>query len=285
MHARAVGVEDPGHLDPQLVLAVVVEEQGFGAALAFVVAGARTDRVHVAPVALLLGVNRWVAVDLRRRGLEDLRLDTLGQAQHVDGAMDGCLCRLNGVELVVHGRGGAGEVVDLVHFHEQREGHVVTHRLEVRIVEKVDDVVARAREVVVHTQHVVSEVEQLLAQVGAQKARTARDQNPLAQRFHPVAFRAISTRRVYFESPAPAIMIPHPPGCVHRRGGAGGLNCAVACFRRRPDGRAGRGGPFIRKECVRTYFLGLNTCSHYCAVFVRDAPAFDAFNSRFVNDA
>ena len=34
VHARAVGVEDARHLDAQLVLAVVVEAQGFGAALA-----------------------------------------------------------------------------------------------------------------------------------------------------------------------------------------------------------------------------------------------------------
>jgi len=52
MHVRAVGVENARDLDAQLVLAVVVEEQGLGAALAFVVAGADAPmaRVHVAPV-------------------------------------------------------------------------------------------------------------------------------------------------------------------------------------------------------------------------------------------
>ena len=37
--------------------AVVVEEQGLGAALAFVVAGAGSDRIHVAPVVFGLGMD------------------------------------------------------------------------------------------------------------------------------------------------------------------------------------------------------------------------------------
>ena len=73
MHPRAVGVEDPRDADVDAVLAVVVEEQRLGAALAFVVAGARADRVDAAPVALGLRVDRRVAVDLAGRGLEDPR--------------------------------------------------------------------------------------------------------------------------------------------------------------------------------------------------------------------
>ena len=53
------------------VLAVVVEEQGFGAALALVVAGARAQRVDVAPVAFRLRVDGRVAVDLGGGGLKD----------------------------------------------------------------------------------------------------------------------------------------------------------------------------------------------------------------------
>ena len=101
MHARAIGVEDPRHLDAQLVLAVIVEEQRLGAALAFVVAGARADRIDVAPVVLGLRMDMGVAIDLAGRGLEDLRLHPLGQAQHVDGAMDAGLGRLHRIVLVV----------------------------------------------------------------------------------------------------------------------------------------------------------------------------------------
>ena len=64
VHARPVGVEDPRHLDLQPVLAVIVEEQGLGAALALVVAGARAQRVDVAPIVLALRVDLRVAIDL-----------------------------------------------------------------------------------------------------------------------------------------------------------------------------------------------------------------------------
>ena len=81
VHARAVGVEDAGDLDAQAVLAAVVEEQGLGAALAFVVAGAEADGVDVAPVVFGLRVDFGVAVDLAGGGLEDLGLGALGEAR------------------------------------------------------------------------------------------------------------------------------------------------------------------------------------------------------------
>ena len=55
----------------QPVLAVIVEEQRLGAALAFVVAGARADRVDVAPIVLGLRVDGGIAVNLGGRRLED----------------------------------------------------------------------------------------------------------------------------------------------------------------------------------------------------------------------
>ena len=57
VHPRTVGVEDPCDLDRQIVLPTVIEEQGFGATLALVVAGARTDRIDVPPIILGLRVN------------------------------------------------------------------------------------------------------------------------------------------------------------------------------------------------------------------------------------
>ena len=77
VHAWSVGVEDPRYLDAQFVLAVVVEEQRLGAALALVVAGARPQRIDVAAVALDLRMHRRVAIDLAGRGLEDPRVQPL----------------------------------------------------------------------------------------------------------------------------------------------------------------------------------------------------------------
>jgi hypothetical protein len=55
MHAGAVGVEEARDLDAQFVLAVIVKEQGLGAALALIVAGVRADRFSMAPVVFPLG--------------------------------------------------------------------------------------------------------------------------------------------------------------------------------------------------------------------------------------
>ena len=66
MHARTVRVEDAGDLDIELVLAVIVEEQRFGAALALVVAAARPDWIDAAQVAFSLRMHFGVAVAFTR---------------------------------------------------------------------------------------------------------------------------------------------------------------------------------------------------------------------------
>jgi hypothetical protein len=163
------------------VLAAVVEEQRLGAAFALVVAGARTDGVDVAPVVLGLGVDGRVAVDFAGRGLENLGFDALGQAEHVDGAVHAGFGGLHGVELVVDRRGRAGQVIDLVDFDIEREGDVVAHQLEIRVVEEMGDVVLGAGEEVVETDDVVAFGEQTLAEMAAEEAGAAGDEDAFSE--------------------------------------------------------------------------------------------------------
>ena len=130
MHARAVGVEDARDLDAHVVLTPVVEEQRLGAALALVVAGARSDRVDVAPIVFGLRMDAGIAVHFGGRRLEDFRAHALGQAQHVDRAVHAGLGRLHRIALVVNRRRRTGEIVDLVDLDIERKGHVVADQLE-----------------------------------------------------------------------------------------------------------------------------------------------------------
>ena len=66
-HPRTVGVEDPHDLRVQPVVAVVGHRHRFGEALGLVVDAARADRVHVAPVGLLLRMLERIAVHLGGR--------------------------------------------------------------------------------------------------------------------------------------------------------------------------------------------------------------------------
>ncbi len=127
MHARAVSVEDPHDLNVKLMLTIVVEEQGLGTTFAFVVAGADANGIDVTPIVLGLRMNSGVAIDLGCGGLQDTRLYPLGQAQHVDGADHARLGRLDRIKLIVHRRGRAGEVIDLVDFNIERKCNVVAH--------------------------------------------------------------------------------------------------------------------------------------------------------------
>ena len=87
------------------------------------------------------------------------------------------LHRLHRIELVVDRRGRAGEVVDLVDLDVEREGDVVPDQLEARIVEQMQDVVARTGEEVVDAQHVVPVLQQSLAEEGTEETCIAREES------------------------------------------------------------------------------------------------------------
>jgi hypothetical protein len=161
------------------VLAPVVEEQRLGAALALILAGAHTDRVDAAPIALGLRVNFRIAVDFGGRGLKDFRVHALGEAQYVDRTVDARLRRLHRVELIVDGRGRAGEVVDLVYLDIEREGDVMAHQFETRLLQEVGDVVLPAGEKIIDTQNILALRDEPLAQVRAEESGAARHQDPL----------------------------------------------------------------------------------------------------------
>ena len=159
------------------MLAAVIKKQGLGAALAFVVAGTDTDRVHVAPVAFRLRMHCRIAVDLAGRRLQDTRAGALGQAQHVDRAVHAGLGGLHRVALVVDRRCRTGQVVDPVHFHVQRKGHIVAHQFEIRVFQQVHDVTPGAGVEIIDAQHIMAFGQQAVTQVGAKKAGATGDQN------------------------------------------------------------------------------------------------------------
>ena len=188
MHPRAISIENPRDLDRQAVLAVIIEEQRLGAALAFVIAGARADRVHMAPIILGLRMDVGIAVDFAGRGLEDLAAEALGQAEHVDRAVDRGLGRLHRIVLVVDRRGRAGEIEDLVDLDEQRESDVVAQELEPRLRVEVGEIVLGPGEQIVDAQHVVPIGQQPVDQMRAEEAGAAGDQHALARRIEAVGF-------------------------------------------------------------------------------------------------
>jgi len=118
-------------------------------------------------------VHAGVAIDLGGRRLKDTCIDTLGQAEAIDRPHDRGLGGLDWVVLVVHGRSGAGQIVNLIDFELERIHHIVAHQLEIRIVEQVRDIALTTSEEVVHTDHFVPLIEESFRKMGAEKAGCA----------------------------------------------------------------------------------------------------------------
>ena len=92
---------------------------------------------------------------------------------------DAGLGRLHRVELIMHGRRRAGEIVDLIDLDIQWKGDVVAHQLEVGMIEQRRDIGAGAGEEIVDAEHVMPALDQPGAEVRADEAGTPGDQNPL----------------------------------------------------------------------------------------------------------
>jgi hypothetical protein len=118
-----------------------------------------------------------VAVDFGGGGLEDAGTGALGEAEAVHGAEEGGFGGFDGVELVVRGGGGAGEVVDLVDLELEGVADVVADEFEAVVVEEVLDVAFSAGEEVVEADDFVAFVEEAFAEVGAEEAGSAGDED------------------------------------------------------------------------------------------------------------
>ena len=179
-HPGAVGVEDADDSHVDAVGAVVGHGDGLGEPLGLVVDPTGSDRVHVAPVVLGLGMDLGVPVDLAGGGEEEPGVLGLGQPQAVVGAQAADLEGLDGQLQVVAGRGRAGKVEDGVDGALDRQGsaHIVADEAEVTPAHQVLDVGGRPGDAVVDADHLVAALQQPIAQVGAEEAGPARDHDP-----------------------------------------------------------------------------------------------------------
>ena len=177
VHSRAVGIENAHHLDRNPILTVIIETECFGAPLSLVVTGPEADGIDISPVVFPLRMYQGIAVDLAGGGLQHFALDPLGQAEHVDGAHDVCFYRLDRIDLVVDGRGRAGQVIDFIYLEHYGLGDVVADQLDIRKRDEVDNIVLCPCKKIVETEDVVSFGGKSLAQMGSQKTRAPRHQD------------------------------------------------------------------------------------------------------------
>jgi hypothetical protein len=107
-------------------------------------------------LVLVLGVNLGVTVNLGSGRDQEPSLGPLGKSEHVHGSHERGLDGLYGVVLVVRGRCGTGEMVDLVDLDEEGLDYVVPDHLEVGVTDPVGDLKGK-REVRFMYFHSVSE--------------------------------------------------------------------------------------------------------------------------------
>jgi hypothetical protein len=115
-------------------------------------------------------MDRRVAVHLRCRRLKNFGFYSLGEAQHVNRAVNAGLGCLHGVELVMNRRGRTGEIVYLIYLHIEGKTNVVSHQFEMRPTEQMEYVGPGARVEIVDAKNFVPLCQKAFAQVGADES-------------------------------------------------------------------------------------------------------------------
>lgn len=178
MHAWAVRVEDASDSYIDAVLIVVTVREGFSDPFAFVVARAWTDWVDVTIVRFGLWMDIGIAIDFRSAREQETRLCTLCETERVEGAEKVGLDGLDLVGLVRNRTCRAGEMVDLVHFDDERLDDVVTDELKIGMPDPLGEVVLLAGEKVVEDEHFVTHEHEAIHQMRADEAGASRNENP-----------------------------------------------------------------------------------------------------------
>jgi hypothetical protein len=130
---------------------VVIKKQRLGAALSLIVTSAQADEVDVPLICLGLRMHGRVPVNLAGGSLQDSCASLARKVEHVDRAQHIGANRAHGIGLVLHRRGGAGEIVDLIDVDRERSGHVMRHGCESRLSDEVPDILHPAGQLVVRT--------------------------------------------------------------------------------------------------------------------------------------
>jgi hypothetical protein len=180
VHSGTESVEDSGNSDIDTVLSLVTVGQGLGNSLTLVVTGSDTDRVDVTPVFFGLGVDFRVTVDFGSRGDQESGLDSLGETEHVQGTHERGLDSLDRVVLVVRGRGGTSQVVDLVNFDQEGLDNIVSNHFKVGVTDPVGNGGSGTGEEVVQNGNFVTEEHQSVDQVGTDETSTTGDEDSLS---------------------------------------------------------------------------------------------------------
>src|SRR4051812_10830840 len=165
---------------------MIIEEQRLCGPLAFVVAGARPRRVHMAHIALRLRMHFRVAVYFAGGCLQNARALFSGKLEHVVGAKYAGPHRTDRVVLIVRRRSRAGEIEDALHRTGdlERLRDVVLDERKSGMVEKRPDVLDTARVEIVDAGHVVTALHQPIAEMRTDESGAAGDHGVHAQRRH-----------------------------------------------------------------------------------------------------
>ena len=117
-------------------------------------------------------MNIWIAIDLGGRGLEDLRFNSLSQAEHIYCAVHAGLRRLHRVMLVMDRRGRARQVVNLIDLQIKWERDVMADEFKMFVIEEVLDVTSGAGKEVVNTEDQRTVCKQMPTQMRAEETGT-----------------------------------------------------------------------------------------------------------------
>lgn len=127
------------------------------------------------PVILSLGMNLWVAVDLRGRRLENACFGAFCQTKHVYGTHHRGLHRFNGIVLVVNGRRGTGQIINLINLQLDWINDIVPKHLKMLVPHEVLNIFAPPSEKIIEAKNLMTRFNHTITEVTPKKTRSSGD--------------------------------------------------------------------------------------------------------------
>ena len=108
-----------------------------------------------------------ITVNLRSRGLQNARVKSFGQTQHIDGTVHIDLGSLNRIVLIVNRRGGTGQVVNFVDLQVKRKRNIVTNQFKIGIIQQMDNIAFGPSVEIIHTYDIAPFLQQAFTKKGS----------------------------------------------------------------------------------------------------------------------
>ncbi len=101
-------------------------------------------------------MNLWVTINFASRCLKNFCFYSFRETKHIDRTVHISFCGLNWITLIMNRGRRAGKIIDFIHLHVQWKSNIMPNQFEVRLPNKVSNIITRTAIKIVDAQNITT---------------------------------------------------------------------------------------------------------------------------------